>query len=359
MAKSGKADQTIYFKAKNWRVNGKSGTYAQVLKNEPLKNLDVAQEAVDAKRMSMSASELLNGVRALVDVMTANTATDLRPRTIDGFFKTDIVSGGDMETVKSPWDKTKNWCKVSVQLLKDSTKLVDGTFRNVETADIPRLNFVTALGSDEQNVIRIGTTIVAYGDKMQFNAELGDTAYLKYGEEIIPLVCTSSDVAQAQFEFPAAATAIAAGDLVEFHMVSRGGQADGVATPLKKDVTIAAYSGTPIIAYFAQEGKNRNEFGVDANAVVTVKGAGFTNPNVLNVKLGKLAEGGNTFTYSFTPTNIRVVDANTLTCKLSAAEEPDQTDETLATDSAAGNIVLRLYTQTAKSNDLVARYVAA
>ena len=214
MAKSGKADQTIYFKAKSWRVNGKSGTYAQVLKNEPLKNLDVAQEAVDAKRMSMSASELLNGVRALVDVMTANTATDLRPRTIDGFFKTDIVSGGDMETVKSPWDKSKNWCKVSVQLLKDSTKLIDGSFKNVETADIPRLNFVTALGSDDQNVLRIGTAIVAYGDKMQFSADLGDNAYLQYGEEIIPLICTSSDVAQAQFEFPSAAVAIPAGDHV-------------------------------------------------------------------------------------------------------------------------------------------------
>ena len=139
---------------------------------------------------------------------------------------------------------------------------------------------------------------------------------------------------------------------------SRGGDPEeGQMTEAQKSTRVA-YTGTPLIAYFSQEGKDRNEFGVDANAVVTVKGAGFTNPNVLNVKLGKLAEGGNTFTYSFTPTNIRVVDANTLTCKLSAAEEPDQTDETLAADSAAGLVVLRLYTQTAKSNDLVARYVA-
>ena len=358
MAKSGKADQTIYFKAKNWRVNGKSGTYAQVLKNEPLKNLDVAQEAVDAKRMSMSASELLNGVRALVDVMTANTATDLRPRTIDGFFKTDIVSGGDMETVKSPWDKSKNWCKVSVQLLKDSTKLIDGSFKNVETADIPRLNFVTALGSDDQNVLRIGTAIVAYGDKMQFSADLGDNAYLQYGEEIIPLICTSSDVAQAQFEFPSAAVAIPAGDHVEFHMNSRGGEADGVVTHTKKDVTVAAYSGNPIIAYFEQAGKARGEFGVDADAIVTIKGAGFTRPNIISAKFGKLEAGGNSFAYAFNPTAITVVDANTVTCKVSAAEDPDQTDETLAADSAAGLIVLRAFTQMTRSNDLVARYVA-
>lgn len=359
MAKSATADQTIYFKGKEWAIGDKSGLYAQVVRKEPLKNLDVAREVVNVRRFPHSPEEVLNVFTAVVDVMTQKTGTDLRPRIIEGYIKTDVSSGGSMDNIKSPWDKTKNWCKIAISLLKDSTKLIDGSFRNVETALIPELNFVTALGSDIQNTIDLTADIVAYGNRMQFNAELGDLAWLEdaHGEKI-PLVCTSSDVAQAVFTFPTSAAAYPAGTKLTFHMVSRGGEVDGIATPLKKEVVIAEYRGTPVIAYFSQEGKDRNEFGVDANAVVTVKGAGFTNPNVLNVKLGKLAEGGNTFTYSFTPTNIRVVDANTLTCKLPAAEEPDQTDEQLAADSAAGNIVLRLYTQTAKSNDLVARYVA-
>ena len=97
---------------------------------------------------------------------------------------------------------------------------------------------------------------------------------------------------------------------------------------------------------------------IDANAIVTVKGAGFTKPNVINAKFGKLEAGGNSFAYAFNPTSITVLDDNTVTCKVSAAEDPDQTDENLSSDSAAGNIVLRLYTQMTRSNDLVAHYVA-
>ena len=145
---------------------------------------------------------------------------------------------------------------------------------------------------------------------------------------------------------------------VRFIVTSRGGDEEEGQQEVSGKAKILAYSGNPIIAYFEQAGKERNEFGVDANAIVTIKGAGFTRPNIISAKFGKLEAGGNSFAYAFNPTAITVIDANTVTCKVSAAEDPDQTDEQLSADSAAGLIVLRAFTQMTKSNDLVARYVA-
>ena len=145
---------------------------------------------------------------------------------------------------------------------------------------------------------------------------------------------------------------------VRFIVTSRGGDEEEGQQEVSGKAKILAYSGNPIIAYFEQAGKERNEFGVDANAIVTIKGAGFTRPNIISAKFGKLEAGGNSFAYAFNPTAITVIDANTVTCKVSAAEDPDQTDETLSQDSAAGLIVLRAFTQMTRSNDLVARYVA-
>ena len=51
MAKSATADQTIYFKAVPWSIGDKSGLYSQVMKNEPVKNLDVAKEVVDTRHL--------------------------------------------------------------------------------------------------------------------------------------------------------------------------------------------------------------------------------------------------------------------------------------------------------------------
>ena len=147
------------------------------------------------------------------------------------------------------------------------------------------------------------------------------------------------------------------GTEVSFIVHGKGGDAEESQQTISRKCKIVAYSGNPIIAYFSQEGKARNEFGVDADAIVTIKGAGFTRPNIISAKFGKLEAGGNSFAYAFNPTAITVIDANTVTCKVSAAEDPDQTDEQLSQDSAAGLIVLRAFTQMTKSNDLVAHYV--
>ena len=190
----------------------------------------------------------------------------------------------------------------------------------------------------------------------------GDTVVASYGadENKVSAQCTVVESADdyVVVTLPTEMIAAPAGTEITFTVNNHAGDAEGAAQTKSKKATMDAYTGTPLIAYFEQEGKERGQFGVDANATLTVKGTGFTNPNVLNVKIGKLGDSGNTFVYAFNPTAIRVVDANTVTCKVSVAEDPDQTDETLSADSESGNIKLRLYTQMTKSNDLVARYTA-
>ena len=351
MAKSATADQTIYFKAVPWSIGDKSGLYSQVMKNEPVKNLDVAKEVVDTRRMPHSPDEALNVFKAFMDVMTAKTGTDLRPRVVDGYIKTDIASGGELPTAKSPWDKLKNWCKVSITLLKDSTKVIDGTFRNIETSDIPKLNFVTALDSDIQNRLIINTPIVAYGDKMQFSAELGDTAYLKHGEDIFPLTCTASDVAHAQFEFPAAVAAIPAGEPIDFHMNSRGGVNGAVATPMQKTVVLAPYAGTvPLITAFNQGDLEEGTFHCNASEWVTLKGAGFRSLNIQSLKVGH--RSGNTYDKQINATEVSIVDDNTMRFKL-PTNNSTMTDEELR----EADLSVTLYTQSAISAAYSLTYV--
>lgn len=125
-----------------------------------------------------------------------------------------------------------------------------------------------------------------------------------------------------------------------------------------EDDQLFNYSGNPVIYGFTQENAaNAGEFHVSANDLVTIRGKGFTKPNIISGKFGKLEAGGNSFAYAFNPTAITVIDANTVTCKVSAAEDPDQTDETLAANSTANLIVLRVFTQMTKSNDFTAKYV--
>ena len=151
--------------------------------------------------------------------------------------------------------------------------------------------------------------------------------------------------------------AVPEGTEVSFFVHGRAGDAEADQQIVVGTSTRVAYVGDPLIAYFEQAGKARNTFCVDANAIVTIKGAGFTRPNIISAKFGKLEAGGNSFAYAFNPTAITVVDTNTVTCRVSADEDPLQTIEQLTADSAAGLIVLRAFTQMTRSNDLVATYV--
>ena len=190
----------------------------------------------------------------------------------------------------------------------------------------------------------------------------GDTVVAAYGEDEDKVTAQCAIIESADdyviVSLPDVMKAAPAGTDLTFTVNNHAGDPEGAAQTKSKKAKMVAYSGNPIIAYFEQAGKARGEFGVDADAIVTIKGAGFTRPNIISAKFGKLEAGGNSFAYAFNPTAITVIDANTVTCKVSAAEDPDQTDETLSQDSAAGLIVLRAFTQMTRSNDLVARYVA-
>jgi len=350
------AKPVLKYDVRAWKMADKTGYYPVRKEVDKVEDEDLAEEVRKEAGFSCTAEEAYRIVCAFLTWCPRLVARDGRTRSINKQLTWKAKLRGSFDTPDAAWND-KCSARVCASVLSAAKLDIDATFRNVNAGVGVTLDNVTYIGAQGiQNVIKPGVNFAAYGDHMEMLE--GDTASLIYGETAIPLVKVSSDVSKAEFEFPMEAAAIPADANVVFELRSRGGVEDGQVYVNRKTVKLGSYSGTPIIAYFSQEGKDRNEFGVDANAVVTVKGAGFTNPNVLNVKLGKLAEGGNTFTYSFTPTNIRVVDANTLTCKLSAAEEPDQTDEQLAADSDAGLIVLRLYTQTAKSNDFPARYVA-
>ena len=246
---------------------------------------------------------------------------------------------------------------IGVHLLKGS---FDYKFKLKNLVDGIEIALHSATGVTEGRTYKT----FAAGENVRINGENlklleGDKVELYLDDELVG-ECTQVESAVDHIIVtpPAVAAAIPAGTKVEFRVTSRGGDPSESLQTKRTEATVAAYSGNPIIAYFEQAGKERNEFGVDANAIVTIKGAGFTRPNIISAKFGKLEAGGNSFAYAFNPTAITVIDANTVTCKVSAAEDPDQTDETLAADSAAGLIVLRAFTQMTRSNDLVAHYVA-
>ena len=346
----------IPFDTVPYSIGGKSGNRPVLQLGKPVNDLDFAEEVVKEKRLSASAFEALHIVEAFAEVGPQKTSEDGRPRGITKLIKWEPRANGSLASPDSPWGGN---CvaKIVPRLMTDATKTLDATFRNVNAGVGVSIDNVTYLGATGvQNVIKPGVNFAAYGDHMEMLE--GDLAALVYGETVIPLVCVSSDVSRAEFEFPLEAAAIPADANIVFELRSRGGVEDGQVYVNRKTVKMGTYTGTPLIAWFQQEGKSKGEFGIDAGAIVTVKGAGFTKPNVINAKLGKLEAGGNSFAYAFNPTSITVLDDNTVTCKVSAAEDPDQTDENLSSDSAAGNIVLRLYTQMTRSNDVTAHYVA-
>ena len=340
-----------------WAVNGKSGYWLRFLPGDAIKDESFLREVIYRAGLNYTAEELLHAFRAVAKYGPILASEDGRSRIVTGFIEFLVRLSGSVDSPDGAYNPSLHQCVVKAKLRYEAIrKVLDVSMSNVNAGVGVNLDNVTYLGATGiQNVIKPGVNFAAYGDHMEMLE--GDTASLIYGETVIPLVCVSSDVSKAEFEFPMEAAPIPADTNVTFELRSRGGVEDGQVYVNRKAVKMGTYTGTPLIAYFEQEGKERGQFGVDANATLTIKGTGFTNPNVLNVKIGKLGDSGNTFVYAFNPTAIRVVDANTVTCKVSVAEDPDQTDETLSADSESGNIKLRLYTQMTKSNDVVAHYV--
>ena len=350
------AKPILKYDVRSWKMADKTGYYPVRKEVDKVEDEDLAEEVRKEAGFSCTAEEAYRIVCAFLTWCPRLVARDGRTRSINKQLTWKAKLKGSFDTPDAPWNERCS-ARVCASVLSAAKLDIDATFRNVNAGVGVNLDNVTYLGATGvQNVIKPGVNFAAYGDHMEMLE--GDTASLIYGETVIPLVKLSSDVSKAEFEFPMEAAAIPADANIVFELRSRGGVEDGQVYVNRKTVKMGTYTGTPLIAYFQQEGKSKGEFGIDANAIVTVKGAGFTKPNVINAKFGKLEAGGNSFAYAFNPTSITVIDDNTVTCKVSAAEDPDQTDEALSSDSAAGNIVLRLYTQMTRSNDLVAHYVA-
>ena len=304
----------------------------------------VAQAIIDQFHMDINNSMKENGQPVKIgDVLKFNVRS--RAGILDN--KTSTIKKSDLRIVASflkgkqdyEFD-LKNTVEGVTISLYSATGVTDGRAINTFTAG--------------ENVRINGKNLTLLeGDYVEVSAMVGD---VDFGGRCTVVESAADHIIVTP---PESLIAVPAGTEVYWIVHGRGGDPEeGQMTESQKSTRLT-YTGTPIIAYFTQEGKDRGEFGIDANAIVTVKGAGFTKPNVINAKFGKLEAGGNSFAYAFNPTAITVLDDNTVTCKVSAAEDPDQTDENLSSDSAAGNIVLRLYTQMTRSNDLVARYVAA
>ena len=350
------AKPILKYDVRAWKMAGKTGYYPVRKEVDKVEDEDLAEEVRKEAGFSCTAEEAYRIVCAFLTWCPRLVSRDGRTRSINKQLTWKAKLRGSFDTPDAAWND-KCSARVCASVLSAAKLDIDATFRNVNAGVGVSLDNVTYIGAQGiQNVIKPGVNFAAYGDHMEMLD--GDTANLIYGETVIPLVKVSSDVSKAEFEFPMEASAIPADANVVFELRSRGGVEDGQVYVNRKTITMGAYSGNPIIAYFEQAGKARGEFGVDADAIVTIKGAGFTRPNIISAKFGKLEAGGNSFAYAFNPTAITVIDANTVTCKVSAAEDPDQTDEQLAADSAAGLIVLRAFTQMTRSNDLVAHYVA-
>jgi len=218
--------------------SARSGYRPQLEPQQAVEDLAFCKEVVEAKRLSMSADELLHAIQMLVEVGMAKVAADGRPRGIAGLLKFNRYANGQLESPSSPWNDT---CRayVRAQLMTSAEgKTIDATFKNVDEGIGVKLDNVTWVGAQTVvNVIKVNQTFAAYGRHMEFGA--GDSAKL-----VLPdmtektLTCTSSDAAHAVFSWPTDWEP-EAGTQVTFVMKSRGGVEGGeIYTSTKKGITV-------------------------------------------------------------------------------------------------------------------------
>ena len=248
----------MQFTGRSYNIGGKTGFFPQFVNVKKVDDEEFMEEVVKEKGLALTAYELLHGVEAVLECGPKFVANDGRARAVSKYLKYTPVAEGNLDAETGTWNSS---CRayVNTQLLADATKEITGSFKNTSTANTPKLNYVTYVGAeDAQNVIMDDKSIGAYGNYMQFDAELGDSAELIYtdstgAEQSIALTCASSDIAHAVFDFPAALKAIEAGKTLTFKMVSRCGKAEYAATTNTKKVTWLG-SSDPYVANWSLNG---------------------------------------------------------------------------------------------------------
>ena len=253
------AKTIVKFTTVPYDVNGHTGYRPQLEPTAAISDMDFCEEVVKEKNLNMSAYELKHGVEALFEVGPQLVAKDARPRAITKLLKFAPFASGRLENANSTWDDATCKCKIRPVMLNDAEKEVDGSFQNTNDATVARLNYVTYLGAQNvQNVIMDDKEIGAYGNYMQFDASLGDSAALVYEdadgvEQSIALTCESSDIAHAVFAFPAALKRIEAGKTLTFKMVSRCGIEGNAPSTNTKKVTWLG-SDDPVVTGESMDG---------------------------------------------------------------------------------------------------------
>ena len=241
------AKLTMKFTAQHFRVGEHEGYRPQLEPQQPVADLDFCREVVAEKRLAMSPEELLHAIEMLGEVGPQKVALDGRPRQITKLLKFNRFATGKLESPKDPWNSS---CKAVIrpQLMYDATRYIDASFVNVNKSERVTLDNVTWIGAESvQNVLKIGYDFAANGKNMQIVD--GDAAWIEYGEQKIDLVCKTSDVSRAVFEYPEALKSVEPGTKVIFRLTSRAGDPESAPTPSKKEVTVLA--GDPAPAYLA------------------------------------------------------------------------------------------------------------
>ena len=226
----------IKFKGVRYSVGGNQGWRPQLESATKFTDLQVAEEIVLAKRMSMSPEELLHCIKTVITTVPELVATDGIVREFKSLLCWNRTASGKLDSQAGAWNATCR-AKVKLQQLKDCKFDIDARFVNEIDAPTAKLDNVTFIGANEvYNVLKKGTAFAAYGRNMQMIT--GDEATLTVNGTKHTLTCTSSDVAHAVFSWPAAITGIESGTPALFEMTSRGGSAEGVWAYNKKNVVI-------------------------------------------------------------------------------------------------------------------------
>jgi len=234
------AKPVIYFKGVKYKAGTLIGYRPQLEVANKVTDFDLADEICIEKRLSMSPEELLHAVKTTLLTVPQLVQKDGRVREFTNLLSWNRTASGKLEAATSPWNET---CKanIKVQLKKDTKGVIDGQFINEVAMPTPRLDNVTFVGATSvQNVIKVGTAFAAYGRQMQFNAALGDTAYLWHEGTQYALTCTTSDAAHAVFAWPSNFPSIEQGTMIQFVMKSRAGIEGAAATTTQKSVVLIA-----------------------------------------------------------------------------------------------------------------------
>ena len=226
-----------------------SGCFAMKLKDLQIVNDDsVFEEVVKEKTLPMSPELLEFGFRCVLSTMADRVSKDCRPRKVGNIIKATPYLRGKLKSAYSAFDKKTCSCAIVFTSLSGLEKSVNTDkyiqFVNTKTGTrvtIDRIVYEGCVDSSQIATIMRGKGIAATGLNCQWLA--GDTCTLVWKnadgvEQTANIEPISSMVTEMRFAWPTALDGVAAGTVVEFRFLTRGGIEDGEPQPNAKSVTV-------------------------------------------------------------------------------------------------------------------------